>query len=363
MPEALRGRVVAVQANFCEVVPDPGDTLSGEPRLSEAVLGERLPSNPVLLPPRLLCTRRSRLNKSGQQVCVGDRVRLEALDPTTARATVVAVEPRRNLLSRPAVANVSRVVVVVALEQPALDPLQLTRFLISAESTGAAVQLVFSKADCVAPALVAAWLQRVQAWGYQALAVSVQRGEGLQALRQALDQPGIAVLCGPSGVGKSSLLNALIPALALRVAAVSGRLQRGRHTTRHVELFPFGRGALLADSPGFNRPLPLSDPGALVQGFPELRRALAAGGCRFSNCRHLADPGCALAESWDRQELYRQCLLEVETLAARPPETGREAGLRQRGHRLEPRLDPNLRRSSRRRDRQGQGQTDPWEDT
>jgi len=337
--EAPVGRVVAVQANFCAVVleaPEPG------------------------IPARLLCTRRSRLDKSGQQVWVGDRVRLEAIDPGAARATVAAVEPRHNLLARPAVANVSRVVVVTALREPVLDPLQLTRFLITAEATGASVQLVLSKADALEPEAVAAWCQRVEAWGYPALPVSVRRGGGLEALRQALDQPGIAVLCGPSGVGKSSLLNALLPDLELRVGAVSGRLQRGRHTTRHVELFPLGTQALVADSPGFNRPQPAPDPLQLVQAFPELRAALAARPCRFSNCRHLDDPGCAMATPWDRQELYRQCLIEVEAAAARQPEGESEAGLRQRGHRLEPRLDPNLRRGSRRKGRQEQ--LDSWED-
>jgi len=331
--------VVAVQANFCAVVleaPEPG----------------------ILA--RLLCTRRSRLDKSGQQVWVGDRVRLEAIDPGAARATVAAVEPRHNLLARPAVANVSRVVVVTALREPVLDPLQLTRFLITAEATGASVQLVLSKADALEPEAVAAWCQRVQAWGYPALPVSVRRGEGLEALRQALDQPGIAVLCGPSGVGKSSLLNALLPDLELRVGAVSGRLQRGRHTTRHVELFPLGTQALVADSPGFNRPQPAPDPLQLVQAFPELRAALAASSCRFSNCRHLDDPGCAMATPWDRQELYRQCLIEVEAAAARQPEGESEPGLRQRGHRLELRLDPNLRRGSRRKGRQEQ--LESWED-
>jgi len=333
------GRVVALLANFCWVELDnPG-------------------SGGIT---RLLCTRRTRLGKSGLQICTGDRVRLDGIDWVSGRAAVAELLPRSSLLERPAVANVTRVVVVVALAEPELDPLQLTRFLITAEATGASVQLVLSKADALEPEAVAAWCQRVQAWGYPALPVSVRRGEGLEALRQALDQPGIAVLCGPSGVGKSSLLNALLPDLELRVGAVSGRLQRGRHTTRHVELFPLGTQALVADSPGFNRPQPAPDPLQLVQAFPELRAALAASPCRFSNCRHLDDPGCAMATPWDRQELYRQCLIEVEAAAARQPEGESEPGLRQRGHRLELRLDPNLRRGSRRKGRQEQ--LESWED-
>ncbi|MFM7266495.1 MAG: ribosome small subunit-dependent GTPase A, partial [Cyanobium sp.] len=250
MAEGRRGRVLALQANFCLVgleVPGPGPT------------------------DRLLCTRRTRLSKSGQQICVGDRVWVEGIDWPAGRGAVAAVEPRTSLLQRPAVANVSCVLVVASLRQPSLDPLQLTRFLLTAEASGQAVDLVFSKADLAPSETVAAWCARVGGWGYPAHPVSVRSGEGLDGLRAALDAPGLVVVCGPSGVGKSSLLNALRPELALRTGAVSGRLQRGRHTTRHVELFPLGQ-ALVADSPGFNRPELPEDGIALAALFPELRR-------------------------------------------------------------------------------------------
>lgn len=328
------GLVVALQANYCWVEldqPGPG--------------GQR----------RLLCTRRTRLAKSGQTICVGDRVQLAGLDWTAGRAVVDALEPRQGLLSRPAVANVSRVVVVVALAEPALDPLQLTRFLITAEATGQPVELVFSKADLLAPEAVEGWCRRVRAWGYDPLAVSSRGEQGLEPLRQRLRQPGIAVLCGPSGVGKSSLLNALQPQLELRVAAVSGRLQRGRHTTRHVELFSLGPGALVADTPGFNRPELPADPSLLPALFPEVRQRLAAGGCRFSDCRHLGEPGCSVGDDWERHPWYAQCLETIRQEQERlERQTGRGEGpgLRRRGHRLEPRLDPQLRQASRRLQRQ-----------
>jgi len=329
--EGRSGRVLALQANFCLVGLD-----------GEGPEGSR----------RLLCTRRTRLGKSGQQVCVGDRVLVEGIDWPAGRGAVTAVEPRTNLLPRPAVANVSRVLVVVSVRQPALDPLQLTRFLLTAEAAGPAVELVLGKTDLAPAEEVEAWCARLRGWGYPLYPVSVRRGDGLEALRAALASPGLVVLSGPSGVGKSSLLNALRPELTLRTGAVSGRLQRGRHTTRHVELFPLG-AALVADSPGFNRPELPQDPAALAGLFPELRQRLAQAPCQFRNCRHQGDPGCAMAAGWDRQELYAQCLAELE---ARPPvravtgEAG--AGVRQRGGRLEPRLDPQLRRGSRRTDRQ-----------
>ncbi len=333
MAEGWSGRVLALQANFCLVGLD-----------AEGPQGTR----------SLLCTRRTRLGKSGQQVCVGDRVRVEGIDWPAGRGAVTAVEPRTNLLPRPAVANVSRVLVVVSVRQPALDPLQLTRFLLTAEATGQAVELVLGKTDLAPAQEVEEWCARLRGWGYPVHPVSLHRGDGLEALRAVLASPGLVVLSGPSGVGKSSLLNALRPELTLRTGAVSGRLQRGRHTTRHVELFRLG-AALVADSPGFNRPELPQDPAALAGLFPELRHRLAQEACQFRNCRHQGDPGCAMAAGWDRQEIYAQCLAELE---ARTPERGvaaaatAAAGVRQRGGRLEPRLDPQLRRGSRRTDRQ-----------
>jgi ribosome biogenesis GTPase len=137
--EALPGLVVAMVANFCWVALDQPGTRGVE---------------------RLLCTRRTRLGKSGQTICVGDRVRVDGVDWAQARGAVAVLEPRQSLLNRPAVANVSLVVVVVALAEPTLDPLQLTRFLITAESTGQPVLLVFSKADCLPMAEVEAWRTR-----------------------------------------------------------------------------------------------------------------------------------------------------------------------------------------------------------
>ena len=325
---------MALEANFCRVQldqPGPGGI------------------------EHLLCVRRTRLGKTGQQICVGDRVQIDGIDWPEGRGAVAAVEPRSSLLERPAVANCSRVVVAVALEQPQLDPLQLTRFLLTAERTGVAVELVLTKADLLSAAEQRAWRARLCGWGYDPLLVSSQRGAGIAELRARLSQPGIAVLCGPSGVGKSSLINALVPELALRVSAVSGRLQRGRHTTRHVELFRLAPNALLADTPGFNRPDLPADPAVLGPLFPEIRRRLATDVCRFKNCLHQGDPGCAVGSDWERFPLYVSCLEAAQAQAARErSRSGETAGLKQRGSRREPLLDQRLRQVSRRRRRQSE---------
>lgn len=328
---AVSGLVVALQANFCQVQLDqPGPAAIHH----------------------LLCIRRTRLGKTGLQVCVGDRVELDGLDWTARRGAIVGVRPRHSLLGRPAVANCDRVVVVVALAQPDLDPLQLSRFLLTAEATGQAVELVFTKADLLAPETVQAWEQRVLGWGYRARSVSLTSGEGLGALRQQLSRPGLSVLCGPSGVGKSSLLNALIPALDLRVSRVSGKLQRGRHTTRHVALYPLAVGSLLADTPGFNRPELPADPVRLAALFPEIAGPLASGACRYSNCLHQGDPGCRVGSDWDRFTIYRQCLQELgQPRGAAPPRRSQGSPLEG----MSPGLKIDRRREGSRRLRRQQG--------
>ena len=332
-PAQVEGLVTALEANFCRV------RLDG---IEAGTAGE------------LLCVRRTRLGKTGQRIFVGDRVRVEGIDWRARRGAIAAVAERRTQLERPAVANCSRVVVVVALEQPRLDSPQLNRFLLTAERSGVAVELVLTKADLVAPGDLQAWCARLQGWGYEPLPVSTLRGEGLDSLRRRLQQPGISVLCGPSGVGKSSLINALVPELDLRVSAVSGRLQRGRHTTRHVELFSLAPGALLADTPGFNRPDLPHDPIELGPLFPEIRRRQAQASCRFRNCLHQGDPGCAVGADWDRHPLYLSCLKAMLVEAERQgPRDSVEPESRQRGDRSEPLLDQRLRQLSRRRQRQG----------
>ncbi len=290
--------VVALQANYLEVeLDDP-----------EAGL-------------RLLCTRRTRLAHRGAAVHVGDRVWVEAIDREHNRAVVAEVDPRSSWLTRPPVANVTAVVVALAVEQPAFDPDQASRFLLTAEQTGLQIHVLLSKCDLIPAEQQQALVERLRGWGYDPLAVSSRTGMGLETLRSRLAQGSLSVLCGPSGVGKSSLLNGLIPGLELRVAAVSGRLQRGRHTTRHVELHTLPSGARVADTPGFNRPELPGDVQNLEVLFPELRRRLEDQPCRFRDCLHRGEPGCGIDQDWDRYPLYRRAVEEMLALS-RPSRGG-----------------------------------------
>ena len=301
----LAGMVVALQANFLEV----------ELEISNPASLVALTGLTDARPSRLLCTRRTRLNHRGAAIHVGDRVWVEAIDWQQCRAVVSDVEPRQSWLNRPPVANVTAVVVALAVKQPCFDADQASRFLLSAEQTGLAVHLILTKRDLITSDQLEEQLVRLRGWGYRPIAVSVQTGEGLDSLQDQLSSNRLAVLCGPSGVGKTSLLNKLLPEASLRVGAVSGRLQRGRHTTRHVALYRLCAGSLVADTPGFNRPELPSDLRKLPLLFPELRCQLESNPCRFRDCFHRDEPGCGVDKSWERYPIYKRFLQEMESLS------------------------------------------------
>jgi ribosome biogenesis GTPase len=302
----LWARVIACQANYYWVQVGPDSVPSTIALASQE-------ENPSL---QFLCTRRARLKKLGQQVLVGDRVQIEELDWQAKRGAIATIAPRANQLDRPPIANLDQILLVFALLEPTLDPHQLSRFLVKAESTGIPISLCLNKRDLVTPERVADWQQRLAQWGYPPLIVSVQDDRELMDTLIPQLQGRTTVVAGPSGVGKSSLINRLIPALDLRTGRVSGKLGRGRHTTRHVELFELPGGGFLADTPGFNQPDMTCTVEALEHCFPEIKRRLSQQTCQFNNCLHRDEPGCVVRASdtqvtWERYEHYLAMLDET----------------------------------------------------
>lgn len=288
--------VVAVQANYYQVKLDsPAKVIQSSVTRKFAAQ-----SKPVSF---LLCTRRTRLKKIGQKVMVGDRVLVEEPDWQDARGAIGEVLPRTTELQRPPVANSSHILLVFALDEPTLDPWQLSRFLVKAESTTLELSLCLNKSDLISPAQQQQWQQRLAKWGYMASYISVSQQLGIERLLEKLAGK-ITVVAGPSGVGKSSLIDCLIPEINLRIGEVSGKLQRGRHTTRHVELFELPGGGLLADTPGFNQPDLNCLPSCLAQYFPEARIRLQGQSCQFNDCLHRDEPGCIVRGDWERYEYY-----------------------------------------------------------
>lgn len=336
--DRLLGTVLAVQANYYQVQLDIiNQTTSAQ------------------IPPisNLLCTRRTRLKKIGQQVMVGDRVIIEEPDWAGKRGAIGEVLPRHSELDRPPIANANQILLVFALTEPPLETYQLTRFLIKAESTGLTICLALNKSDLIPESEKKEWQKRLEKWGYQPRFISVINGMGLNELNNKLKDK-ITVVAGPSGVGKSSLINHLIPNIKLRVAAVSGKLQRGRHTTRHVELFQLPTGGLLADTPGFNQPYLDCQPSELCQYFPEIRQQLAENNCQFSDCLHRDEPNCAVRGDWERYYIYLDLLEEAIAFAETlNQQTDPDAALKLKNKRGKSQYEPRLearkyRRPSRR---------------
>ncbi len=325
MVPTVLGTVIAVQANFYQV-----QLVSGQ---------------------QLLCTKREKLKKIGTKVMVGDVVTIAEWQ--SERGVVTAVADRRNELDRPPIANVDCIMLVFALAEPAIDPLLLSRFLVKAESTEIPVALCLNKCDLLVATEQTQWIDRLTAWGYPPILISTLTGAGLAELQQQL-QERTTVLAGHSGVGKSSLINQLIPDLGLRVAAVSGKLNRGRHTTRHVELFNLPRGGLIADTPGFNQPDLTCYPEDLPNYFPEIRSQLPSN-CQFNDCVHQGEPGCVIDREWERYPHYLEFLAEAATYQQQVNKQGQpDAQWKQKTNKLEPLLAAKrYRRVSRRSQTQG----------
>jgi len=177
------------------------------------------------------------------------------------------------------------------------------------------VLLCLTKRDLVTTDFCQQWCDRLGSWGYQPLVISTQTQEGIEGVATALST-GVTVITGQSGVGKTSLINLLIPDLDLRVGAVSLRLGYGKHTTRHVELFPIGNHGLLADTPGFTQPALTCAPTDLIDYFPELRlqlQDLSTDICQFYDCLHVDEPNCMVRGDWERYTHY--CLFLKEVIA------------------------------------------------
>ncbi|HHV61840.1 MAG TPA: ribosome small subunit-dependent GTPase A [Firmicutes bacterium] len=264
------------------------------------------------------CTVRGRLKKEKKEILVGDRVRFSEVD--SLRGVIEEVLPRKTRLVRPPVANVDQAVIVSAVSNPDPDFKLIDRLLAIAESESLEILICFNKVDLVTSYRADKISRPYRAAGYRVLKTSAKAGAGIRRLSRAL-AGRVSVFAGASGVGKSALLNAVQPGFRLKTGETSRKLERGRHTTRHVELLQLDSGGLVADTPGFSRvSLGGIAPEELGLFFPEIRRFV--GQCRFTGCMHDREPQCAVKEAVARGEIhetrynhYLEFLYEVTHLA------------------------------------------------
>ena len=263
------------------------------------------------------------------KLAVGDRVELEQ-DAASGAWAIAEILPRRSRLARRApgggqgerivAANVDQVVVVFAAANPEPHRRMLDRFLVIAEANELAARVVINKVELVggAEAARARWMDYERA-GYPVHLTSAKRSEGLDTLHGALSGV-VSVLTGPSGVGKSSLLNAMFPGLDLRVGEISESVNKGRHTTvgGYLHPLPGDDGGYVADTPGLREiGMWALEPSSLDGCFPELRPYLPH--CRFADCSHGVEPDCAVRAAVDagevsaaRYESYLKLRAELE---------------------------------------------------
>ena len=259
---------------------------------------------------RFLCKVKKSINFRDQLIYVGDEVIIDNIDLKSKRALITSLKKRKNLLARPSVANISNIYITFSVEEPELNLSQVNRFLISAESMGVEVSLVLTKCDLISDKRKNFLLDKFGKWGYQAITLNLQNSLYCKHLLAELKQKECSIFMGPSGVGKTSLLNMIIPGLKNSTAPVSSKIKRGKNTTRNVELFSISNQSYIVDTPGFNMQPQEVDIRQLSNYYSEIYKQVIDEGlkCKFRNCLHLNDEGCKLNKSFERYSFYKEMI-------------------------------------------------------
>ena len=262
------------------------------------------------------CKAKGVFRKDGIKPLVGDDVKISVLDAEARKGNLEEILQRRSELVRPAAANIDGVLVMFAAAKPAPNFNLLDRCLIRMGLEGIPVSVGFNKCELVTEEQQREMKELYTSAGYPVYFFSVKEKKGLEELQEVL-QGKTTALAGPSGVGKSSLMNFLCPEAEMETGDVSRKIERGRHTTRHAELFVVKQDTYVMDTPGFSslyvNEIPAQE---LWQYFPEMKEA--EKNCRFAGCSHMEEPDCGVKEAVsegkikkERYESYRQLYAEL----------------------------------------------------
>lgn len=241
------------------------------------------------------CKAKGIFRKEGIKPLVGDDVELDVLDEAKMCGNIRSILPRKSALVRPAVANVDQALVLFAIVKPNPNFNLLDRFLIRMEQQKLPTIICFNKEDIASPEEKEALRRAYETCGYQALFISVLENKGLDQVRELLAGK-TTTLAGPSGVGKSSLINQLSPGTQMETGEISEKIKRGRHTTRHSEIIALGDSTYIMDTPGFTSlELPQITKEELGGYYPEFRAYEPL--CKFRGCAHISEPECSVKEA------------------------------------------------------------------
>lgn len=248
-----------------------------------------------------ICRARGRFRKSGTTPVPGDYVEFDPHEGSDSYLTEIL--PRQNVLVRPQVANLDQLLIVVAAAAPRIDFFLVDKLCVQCEKLGIAPAIVINKCDIMDAAQYDEILAEYTPSGYPVLSVSAMTGEGIGKVRERMCGC-VSCVAGQSAVGKSALLNALVPDANLAVGGLSQKTERGRHTTRHAELLRVPGGGFVFDTPGFSLlDLAMDDPLELAECYPEMRGCRED--CRFPSCLHVSEPDCAVKARLKEGKLSR----------------------------------------------------------
>ena len=258
------------------------------------------------------CKAKGIFRKDGVKPLVGDNVEIEILDEKDMEGNITQILPRKNELIRPAVANIDQALVVFAVTKPKPHFNLLDRFLVMMESREVPVILCFNKTDIAEDPEITELKDIYEGCGYPLLFTSAKQEQNIEELKTVL-QGKTTAIAGPSGVGKSSLINLLQSGVKMETGRISAKIERGRHTTRHSELIVLGEDSYIMDTPGFSS-LYISDidKESLKYCFPEF--ASCEGHCRFNGCDHVHEPGCAVKQAVEEGKIHNSRYEDYLTL-------------------------------------------------